>query len=432
MALDKNKIAQIEMRSEYFQDILDKVPPGITTYGGLGIMIVFVLLCVGLRFVKYPDVVTASVIITTETPPIEVYSKTSGRIAYLFRKDQDKVNAGDWIIVLNNSADYRSIQQTISTLRKIDSASFWQSVNSLDFPDLTNLGDLQEPYSLFIKNIDEYRLFVKTNYQSAQIAINGQRGENLSSLKQQLNNQLGLALRQSELAKYDYDRNELLQKESVVTKWDLEQKEITLLNSKTKLEDIKSNLINAQLQLQVLEKDNTTLQNDRNTSLLNLRRSILQSYNKLLYSISEWRNKYVLEAPVSGTLNLFESRSTDQYLTAEQKIFTISPDKNGSYFAIAKLPVSNAGKVRKGQRCMIKVTDYPYTEFGILQGNIGSITAAAKEGFYTVKVNLPAQLMTSLHKSLMSSGELSGETDIVLEDMTLFDRIFKSLLNKNY
>lgn len=432
MPVEENKIRQINPRSEYFQDILDKVPSRVTTLGSTGMLIIFVLACLGLRVIKYPDVITSEALITTETPPVELHARASGRILALLKKDQEKVKSGDWIIVLNNSADYKDVLKISNSLKHVSTENFWTSIDTMHFEESTDLGDLQNVYSQFAKSAGELKLFLTLKAQARQLSINSDREKGLVSLKQQLSHQLAILERECAISKLDYERNLQLDSLKIVARTELEQKEIAYLAMKNNLEQVNGSLINTQLQAELLKKENVTLKTDENNTYFTLRRNVLQYYNELLFQLAEWQNKYVLEAPIDGILNFYEIRSEDQFLSNEQKVFTIVPANSQNYFAIARLPVANSGKVRAGLSCTIKLNNYPYMEFGMLKGTIQSISAAAKEGFYSVKVKLPGQLVTSLHKQLYSKSELSGQADIIVEDLTLFDRLFNFLVSKSY
>jgi len=432
LPVEENKIRQINPRSEYFQDILDKVPSRVTTLGSTGMLIIFVLACLGLRVIKYPDVITSEALITTETPPVELHARASGRILALLKKDQEKVKSGDWIIVLNNSADYKDVLKISNSLKHVSTENFWTSIDTMHFEESTDLGDLQNVYSQFAKSAGELKLFLTLKAQARQLSINSDREKGLVSLKQQLSHQLAILERECAISKLDYERNLQLDSLKIVARTELEQKEIAYLAMKNNLEQVNGSLINTQLQAELLKKENVTLKTDENNTYFTLRRNVLQYYNELLFQLAEWQNKYVLEAPIDGILNFYEIRSEDQFLSNEQKVFTIVPANSQNYFAIARLPVANSGKVRAGLSCTIKLNNYPYMEFGMLKGTIQSISAAAKEGFYSVKVKLPGQLVTSLHKQLYSKSELSGQADIIVEDLTLFDRLFNFLVSKSY
>ncbi|MBW8687983.1 HlyD family secretion protein [Chitinophaga rhizophila] len=431
MPIDEQKISRINIRSEYFQDILDKVPSRIITYGSTGMLVIFAIIIIGMRLVRYPDVITSEAVVTTSTPPVTVHNRVSSRIVSLLRYDQDTVNSGDWVMVLYNSANYQEVQQLREILWQVRGPGFWEKLDTIKFRELTALGDMQSDYARFYKSVEELRLFNRLNIQRRQLTINADRAKSMNELNQQLEHKLTILQRQSILSKADLDRNIQLDSLKVVAKTEVEQKEITYLNTQSILDELNNSLINNQLQEHALTKENLTLAADYDNTLFNLRKNIFQSYSDLTFQLTEWQNKYVLDAPVSGVLNFYDIRTPDQFLSNEQKVFTVTPVSSQAYFAIAKLPVTNSGKVRVGLKCNIRLNNYPYTEFGMLKGTVVAMSAAAKEGFYSVRVQLPSPLVTTLRKPLDNKSELTGQADIIVEDLTLFDRLFNSIINKN-
>jgi multidrug resistance efflux pump len=431
LPIEEHKLKALSNRSEHFQDILDKIPARILRWSNTLFLCLFLILVCGLRIIKYPESITSAALVTTERPPVEVYSRSSGRVVHLLKNDQDKTVKGEWIIVLNNSASYPDVRKTIGLLDKIDPNDFWNSINDLDLSFQPVLGSIQNTYFQFSRSVGELQLFYKLHAQMRQMDINQRREDNLLSLKDRLKNQLALQEKELAIAKVDLDRSTQLQTEGFVPKSDVEQKELVYLNLKSRVEELSAGIVNSQMQKELLEKENTVLTTDRDDSYFRLRNNVLQYYNALLFELAEWQNRYVLASPIDGTLNLYDIRSEDQFIAAEQKVFTVSPDVTQSFFALVKLPVSNSGKVHAGQKCIIRLHNYPYTEFGMLKGTLESISLAPKEGFYSAKVRLPAQLTTSMHKRLPSKSDLSGDAEIILEDLTLFDRLFNILTSKN-
>ncbi|SFE50188.1 HlyD family secretion protein [Chitinophaga sp. CF118] len=431
MPIDEQKINRINIRSEYFQDILDKVPSRIITYGSIGMLVIFIIIIIGMKVVRYPDVITSEAVVTTSTPPVTVHNRVSSRIVSLLKADQDTVSIGEWIMVLYNSASYQEVLQLREILRHVSGSGFWEKIDTVKFEELTALGDMQSGYARFYKSVEELRLFNRLNIQRRQLTINADRARSMNDLDRQLQHKLTILQRQSMLSKSDLDRNMLLDSLRVVAKTEVEQKEIAYLNTQSIVEELNNTRVSNQLQEQALTKENVTLAADYDNTLFNLRKNIFQSYSDLTFQLTEWQNKYVLDAPVSGVLNFYDIRTADQFLSNEQKVFTITPVSGQEYFAIAKLPITNSGKVRVGLKCNIRLNNYPYTEFGMLKGTVTAMSAAAKEGFYSVKVQLPKPLVTTLHKPLDNKSELTGEADIIVEDLTLYDRLFNSIINKN-
>ena len=70
----------IELRSESVQEILGRPPRWIIRWGISIIFIIVAGLVVDSYFFKYPDVLTATITVTTENLPAGVMAKTTGRI----------------------------------------------------------------------------------------------------------------------------------------------------------------------------------------------------------------------------------------------------------------------------------------------------------------------------------------------------------------
>lgn len=85
------------------------------------------------------------------------------------------------------------------------------------------------------------------------------------------------------------------------------------------------------------------------------------------------------------------------------------------------------GKVKVGQRVIIRFTNYPDQEFGIVNGVVTSISLVPMEDNYMVEIGLPDGLLTNYHKTLPVSQEMQAQADIVTEDLRLIERFFMPL-----
>ena len=88
------------------------------------------------------------------------------------------------------------------------------------------------------------------------------------------------------------------------------------------------------------------------------------------------------------------------------------------------LPQSGAGKVRTGQRVHIKLDNYPYNEFGLVDGYVETVSQISRENAFLLTVILPEGLTTSFQKKLEFKQEMQGIAEVVTEDLTLIDRLF--------
>lgn len=427
MAIDKNKIINIEDKSYFFQDILEKTPSWIIRWGNTVFFLVFSCLLLGLWVIEYPDVIVSEVKILTENPSIDVYSERSGQIEHILKEDKVLVEKGEWVLILNNSADYKSVLELMQLTEQLEQGNFWEQIETISLEDQWRLGTLNDEYLNLFRNISEYQLFRRLNPQFQQIGINKNRTKNLDEILLNLARQKKLLEQEMILVKGDYERMKTLFKDKAVAKIEVEQKEMQWLNIKSQVEELNSAILNARLQKQVISKESSSLAIEQSDQYLQLRNRILSSYNRLLFLLKEWEQSYVMAAPVDGILNMYDIRSKRQFLTQEQHVFTISPTGQQTYYAWVKMPVANSGKVRVGQEVIIKLANYPYHEFGALNGRVLSITSVPKEGNYLLKVELPKQLLTTADLQLEAKQELIGTAEVITDKLSLLSRMFNFL-----
>ena len=100
MSEDTNNI---ELRSEEVQEILGEVPAWILRRGITLTAIIVVVILLGSAFFKYPDVITSSVVLTSTNPAISIVAKSSGRIQHLYINDNQYIDKGSYLAVIENS-----------------------------------------------------------------------------------------------------------------------------------------------------------------------------------------------------------------------------------------------------------------------------------------------------------------------------------------
>ena len=121
----------IELRSEEVQEILTRPPHALVRWGVTVFFGVLVVVFIGGCFFKYPDVISASVTVTTEHPPIWIVARGSGKIKEVYRHDRDSVGAGDAIAVLDNPASTRDVLLLKELLGQFSLYEFFGSVMSV-------------------------------------------------------------------------------------------------------------------------------------------------------------------------------------------------------------------------------------------------------------------------------------------------------------
>src|SRR5690606_24350400 len=105
-------------------------------------------------------------------------------------------------------------------------------------------------------------------------------------------------------------------------------------------------------------------------------------------------------------------------------VFTIIPNNLNGIIGRVLVPLNNSGKLKKGQKVLIKLENYPYQEWGKLRGEILSISNVPKDQTlqYTAIVELDS-LVTSYKHTLEFKQKMKGEAEVIVDEITLMERL---------
>jgi HlyD family secretion protein len=119
--------------------------------------------------------------------------------------------------------------------------------------------------------------------------------------------------------------------------------------------------------------------------------------------------------------------SENQVVQAGENVCTVVPGEGDAPAGRALLPLRRSGKVREGQRVIIRFTNFPDQEFGIVNGVVESVSLVPAEDNYLVEIALPDGLTTSYRKTLPTGHEMKASAEIVTEELRLIERFFMPL-----
>lgn len=173
------------------------------------------------------------------------------------------------------------------------------------------------------------------------------------------------------------------------------------------------------LELQKLQEQNTyEIQIDE----------LLESFKSQL---AKWKQTYLIIAPIDGNVTYNKVWSVNQTVSAGEIIATVIPENQTKIIGKIDIPSVGMGKIKLGQKVNIKLDNYPYMEFGMLRGNIKTISLVPVEAekgiFYTAEVELPSNLVSNYGKKIPFSQNLTGTAEIITEDVRLLERFLNPL-----
>jgi hypothetical protein len=100
---------------------------------------------------------------------------------------------------------------------------------------------------------------------------------------------------------------------------------------------------------------------------------------------------------------------------------------HSSYIVQGAMPASGAWKVKSGQKALIRLTAYPYEEYGLLQGTVQLTRANVADTNFQVSIRLDHQLFTTTGKEIPVQPRLDGTAEIMTEDKSVLQRMFGRL-----
>lgn len=151
------------------------------------------------------------------------------------------------------------------------------------------------------------------------------------------------------------------------------------------------------------------------------------SVGQLLASIHSWEMAYCLMAPAEGKVQLLLQEAPNQYLSSGNIFARIVPKESESWMGRALLPLQRSGKVKVGQRVIVRFTNFPDQEFGIVNGRLSSVSLVPSEDNYMIEIVFPDGLITNYGKSLPVFYEMKATAEIVTDDSRLIQRFFQPL-----
>ena len=174
------------------------------------------------------------------------------------------------------------------------------------------------------------------------------------------------------------------------------------------------------------------LQSDRELNQFQL--GLDESYQLLKASLNQWKERYLIESPIDGKIIFTDYLSKNQTVKAGDKIATVVPVNGSEFIGKAFIPVSEFRKIEVGQKVQIKLSGFPYMEFGILTGQIRSLSLVPEEHGYVAEIELTKGTTSSYSEKLKFIQEMDGIAEIITEETRLIYRFInplKSLFDKD-
>ncbi|MDO1450745.1 HlyD family efflux transporter periplasmic adaptor subunit [Rhodocytophaga aerolata] len=413
----------VELKSEEVKEIISHVPHWLVRWGiTLFFFILVVFLLMG-WMIRFPQLVEVPLRLTTLNAPKSVNARTEGKLVRLFVKENDWVNRDDILGYVESSCDHG---QVLSLAKDLDSILVLIDNSGIDMlekrerKNYNQLGDLQQSYQVFDQAYVELLAALSNGFYRDKKNILQKELDELKQLEKILQEQTQLYQQDFDLAFQEYQAQKNLAAQGVIAKMELTKEESKLLSKKIPVK-----------QAQAMVIQNRTDQNSKTKEIIELNKLIafhqknfVQSIYSLQSAIKAWKLKYVLVAPMEGNVFFSTLKEEKQNLTINEELFYISAS-NENYFGEIHIPQYNFGKVKKGQKVLIKLNGYPFEEFGVLEGRLEDISQIpGKDKNFLAKVALPNGLQTNYGKQIPYKSGMTATAQIITEEVRMLERLF--------
>jgi multidrug resistance efflux pump len=416
--------SDFDIRSDEVQEILGTPPGWLVRWGSTAVLLILLALAWVAWLVRYPELVVSPITLSTINPPVPVFVQSDGYIDGFLYSEGDTVQKGALLAVINNAARYEDVlrlERELETLHHFDREAMMAYAPN---PSL-RLGSIQSEYQPFVLQYQE--LIFPTRVKERDRS-------QLRALQERI---VGLKNKHQGLEQQLRDANEELEQRSL--QFNLLHHSVAQNNSSSdELDLARQELIGQARRIDSLQTEEARVAREltqRNMELISLGASSasamraqlqrLQRQMSLLEAaIQSWKRRYLLLAPVEGTLSFFTIRTGPQYLRSGDEVLAVLPFQHDqTLVAEVLLPVAGSGKVERGQKVLIKFDSYPYTEFGLVEGRVQEKAQLAQNDTYSVRVSLNQGLRTSYGRELSFRQGMSGSAEIITAEKRFLQRL---------
>lgn len=421
---------EIEIRSDEVQDILSHVPHWMIRWG-ITVIFGLIVLLLGLAwFVRYPEMVDGSVIITTEKAPIKLTAQGNGILKSIRFKDGETVQEGEVVATLQNPMDEETMLLLTHLIDTFQLHKDSLVAGRYEFPNnLPNFGALQEPVNSFRTIAEEYFTWVQNTYNKERIENLNAQIEYHQQLSSIYTNQKRIAEKELANAKKKLDTDKKLVDKGVISNVEFLEEQSKYNQKEQALEQLKTAFVQNNITVTNLEKQLLELNFEQDEKMRELNQQLTATISQLKNELKGWQQNYLIKAPYSGKINYLSKVDENEYVTMGSPLFAVLPEEN-PLVGYVELPTSGIGRVEIGQRVNIQLDNYPAHEFGQLKGEVVSISEVpmihpeTKQGNYLVTIGLTDGLTTTYKKEVNFTAEMLGTASVVTKDRSVLERIF--------
>lgn len=438
--MDRNKTAIIReetyptFHSEEVQEIMGRKPVWILRWGVTVIVLISIAIILGSYYVKYPDTITASITLTSNDPPSDLAARASGILDSVFVKNGENVIRGQMIAIIASTARLEDILLAEDLLRSRE-CCLGNDLNEkerLNELSTLHLGDIQQNWIEYLAACSEYQDYMNIDQIGQKKKLLAEQVRSAEEYYRKLEIQRKTLVESLSYERKEVDRDSVLVTRKMISQSEYESTLKAFISKENSLAGFDASMVNAHLNRLKLEQQIIELDIQKTSEETEYNRAIIKCRDNLLGKIALWKEQFTIVAPCDGKVSFQNVWSKGQRVSTGEIITSIAPDSVMTIVGRLKVPSSGFGKVKVGQDVNIKLSGFPYLEFGIIKGLVKSISSVPEKTssglYYTVDIALSNGLISTYHQALPFVQDMDGTAEIITEDMRLIEQITRPAL----
>lgn len=422
----------IHQRSDEVQTIIERMPTSWCRWLALCVLLLIGVVVLLSCWIQYPDTIDGQIVISAKSPPVRLVSKTNGRII-LLKSNNEIVDKGIDVAYIETGAEYRDLLILDSILNE----KTIQNIESVSIPDTLLLGNIARDYNAFLLALYQHQRLLSSDIYPTMIRNLEEKIKIDEGIAKNYDKELSLKLIKHSEVTQSWVKDSTLHSIRGISDQEFRQSQLAKLSSEEEIVRLQSNRMLKFSEINQSRMEVQRIKLEEAEMKAKTRSEYLSRLNNLKNSIEIWKEQNLFQSPIAGQIEFLSFLRENQFVQAGQELFVVIPEQEDITGEVV-IPSYGVGKVQIGQVANVKIHNYPYDEFGLIKGEVRSVsrinsTMKHKEqsvDTYLVNVAFPNGMNTNYGKLLPLDFETKGNVEIITKSKRLIERLFDNLKSK--
>ena len=240
---------------EDIREVIFRPPHWIVRYGISLCSLILAGLLLGSWLIRYPDLISGKVKITSTNPPVTLVAAQSGRMARVMVQDGEQVSSGQHLALMESGAVYEDVFYLMQRLpeQTQDSEDPLAWLSGAWRQDLV-LAELKPAYALFTRRLQEAEDFERESYPQQKTRIFRDRIAEYENLNGTIQRRLAIQRQELQVSEKNYADHRKLRRGGHISSTVLAQVETSYLEKKSQVEEVEGQLFRNRIEISNLQQ----------------------------------------------------------------------------------------------------------------------------------------------------------------------------------